>query len=303
MSEISINSTTTQTTIPLFPAWTPISLALERELYPALRRTPDGISEFTFSNLYLFRRRYHYELSALGAGEYLIRGEHDGERFFSTPFSCPPADVLSELARTSDYWKNIPASVLEKSGAAIEAAGFSPAEDRDNFDYIYSRTDLANLSGKKFHKKRNLVNAFLLAYPEHSMAPLTRDTIPEAQAVLEIWRIDKHDEGDYAAANDALELFDALHLEGAVFYVKGRPAGWCMGEPVAGGKVFAVHFEKGIDAFKGIYQFINQQYAESLSESFTYINREQDLGDPGMRQAKETYRPVGFVKKWVGRKK
>jgi hypothetical protein len=294
---------THQSAIPLFPAWAPISLALKDELSSALQKAPDGVSEFTFSNLYLFRRRYRYELSALEDGGYLIRGSHAGKRFFSTPFSCPPAAVLAELARTCDYWKNIPASVLAQSGSLIEEAGFAPEEDRDNFDYLYYRNDLALLSGKKFHKKRNLVNAFMLSYPEHTMKPLTQDEVGAAQAVLEIWRIDKQDEGDYVAASEALDLFDALNMEGAIFYVKGRPVGWCMGEPVAGGAMFAVHFEKGVDSFHGIYQFINQQYAESLAETYTYINREQDLGDAGMRQAKETYRPCGFVKKWVGRKK
>jgi hypothetical protein len=302
MSLISIESALTQTPIPLFPAWAPISLASERELYPALHQANDGISEFTFSNLYLFRHHYHYELSALEGGGYVVRGERDGERFFSTPFGCPPADVLAELARNNDYWKNISEPILRDNAPAIEAAGFSPIPDRDNFDYLYSRTDLANLSGKKFHKKRNLVNAFMLAYPEHTQAPLTRERVAEAEAVLEVWRIDKVNEGDYEAASEALELFDTLHLEGTMFYVRGKPAGWCMGETLAGGSMFAVHFEKGVDAFKGIYQFINQQCAANLDESITYINREQDLGDAGMRQAKETYRPVGFVKKWYGKK-
>jgi hypothetical protein len=64
--------------------------------------------------------------------------------------------------------------------------------------------------------------------------------------------------------------------------------------------MFAVHFEKAVDGIKGIYQYMNQSFAASLPRFFTYINREQDLGDEGLRQAKETYRPCGFVKKYRG---
>ena len=71
-----------------------------------------------------------------------------------------------------------------------------------------------------------------------------------------------------------------------------------MGEGLAKGKMFAVHFEKGIDSYKGIYQYINQSFAAALPKHYVYINREQDLGDKGLRQAKMTYRPVDFVRKY-----
>lgn len=288
--------------IPAFPAWAAIALEHKEILHPALQTTVDGVSEFTFSNLYLFRKRYNYQVSALAGNGFIVSGEREGKKFFSTPFGCPPRDVVDELFATHDYWKNIPASALAGAEAFLAERGLELVEDRDNFDYLYLREDLAKLPGKRYHKKRNLVNAFMLSYPEHSSKPLTRDLVGEAQAVLEIWRMDKHDEGDYIAASEALDMFEELNMEGALFYVKGRPVGWCLGEAVARGESFALHFEKGVDAFKGIYQFINQRYAESLASSFTYINREQDLGDEGLRQSKETYRPCGFVKKWIGKK-
>jgi hypothetical protein len=290
------------TIIPTFPEWAPISLSQKDLLHPALLSSADGVSEFTFSNLYLFRQRYDYKISSLGENNFIISGSREGKKFFSTPFAVPPRQTLEALFSSHDYWKNIPESIVSVHGAELESYGITLTEDRDNFDYLYLREDLAKLSGKKYHKKRNLVNAFCLSYPDHSFTPLTRPLLDEALAVLEIWRIDKEEEGDYIAASEALSLFDTLELEGALFYVGGRPVGWSLGEKVAGGKSFALHFEKGVDYFKGVYQWINQAYAESLSESIIYINREQDLGDEGLRQAKETYRPCGFVKKWIGKK-
>jgi hypothetical protein len=65
----------------------------------------------------------------------------------------------------------------------------------------------------------------------------------------------------------------------------------------------AVHFEKARIDFRGAFQYINYAYAQSLPESVEFVNREQDLGDEGMRQAKMTYRPVGFVKKYRAEKR
>jgi hypothetical protein len=282
-------------------------------MHPDLSLTPDGVSEYTFSGLYLFRRRYNYRVSltpegggaspdGTGGRTFIISGEHDGKTFFATPCAVPRRDILDDLFKTHDYWKGIPEAVLGPARETLEQWGIEITEDRDNFDYLYLRTDLAELSGKKYHKKRNLVNAFTAAY-HYREEPLTVEKIPEAITILDRWKADKGSDGDYVAAREALELFDDLKMRGSIYYVDEKPAAYCLGESLAGGRMFAVHFEKGMDQYKGIYQYVNQAFAASLPDSYTHINREQDLGDEGLRQAKETYRPVGFVRKYVGRKR
>jgi hypothetical protein len=286
--------------IPVFPDFTPIALELKPALSSALRCSPDGVSEFTFSNLYLFRRRYNYKISREHDGNILVSGERDGKKFFSTPCATPKEDVLQALFAKHDYWKGIPDSILGNNLPLFEKLCVNIAEDRDNFDYLYNTSDLALLSGKKFHKKRNLVNAFLLSHPNHDEKPLTAEYLPQAVTILERWRQDKGSDGDYIAALEALELAAEMELEGLICFVNKHPAGYCLGEYVAGGTMFAIHFEKGIDEYKGIYQAVNQFFAASLPPSCLYINREQDLGDEGLRQSKMTYRPCGFVKKYTG---
>lgn len=263
-----------------------------------LAAATDGVSEFTFANLYLFRKRYDYHISFI-EDKPVIKGVREGKTFFMTPLAIPERE-LKELVDSCDYWKNIPDSILSEQREIIDELKINVQEDRDNFDYLYLREDLAKLSGKKFHKKRNLVNAFMLAYQSYESKPLTPDLVPHCFPILERWLQDKKDEGDYIASKEALERLDSLSQEGAIFYVNGHPAGYCLGESTAQGRIFALHFEKAIDEYKGIYQYINQSFAESLSESYTYINREQDLGDEGLRQAKMTYRPAAFVKKYIG---
>jgi hypothetical protein len=218
-----------------------------------------------------------------------------------TPCDIPPREILTELFNTHDYWKGISDSVLAPNRVHLEQWGIEVTEDRDNFDYLYLRTDLAELSGKKYHKKRNLVNTFINSY-KYEKRPLTKNLIPEAMQVLDKWVENKGESGDYNSAKEALELFDVLKMKGAMFYVDEKPAGWCLGESLAKGRMFAIHFEKGLDEYKGIYQFINQAFAESLPRYYKYINREQDLGEEGLRQAKMTYRPAGFVQKYVAKK-
>jgi len=294
--------------VPCYPDFEPLSLDQRDEIYPLLSQTVDGISEFTFSNLYLFRKRYQYRVATLPGGGLIISGKTpDADTaFFSTPCVAPSDDVVAQLFKTHDYWKNIPPSLLESSvngipySEKLEALGISVSEDRDNFDYLYLRTELAALSGKKFHKKKNLVNAFLNAWPDHEGRPLEPALIPDAMAVLENWKKDKGEEGDYIAARESLELFTELRQRGSVYYVNKRPVAYCMGESVSRGTMFAIHFEKGLEQYKGIYQYINQAFAEELPPEFILLNREQDLGNEGMRQAKMTYRPVDFVKKYRG---
>lgn len=300
--------------IPCYPDFTPLDFEMNDELAAELFTSPDGISEFTFAGLYLFRHRYGYQVCRTpsvegGRGLPVFSGRqpedsHGGsrvrgaERFFLSPLGVPDRDIVRDLFKSHRYWKNIGESTLPAAREMLEAEGFVIAEDRDNFDYLYLRTDLAELPGKKYHKKRNLVNQFLSAY-DHQEWPLTPDLVPLALEVLDSWREEKGEEGDYRSAREALERFGELGMEGALYFIDGKPAAWCLGEGLAGGTMFAVHFEKAIGAYKGVYQYMNQAFAAMLPPRYVHINREQDLGDPGLRQAKETYRPRGFVKKYA----
>jgi len=295
--------------IPQFPEFMPLSMELKGEMHPRLSLTPDGVSEFTFGGLFLFRKRYQYQVSKLADKTLIISGiqphsaqSEKPESFFMTPCAAPGRGILEELFNTHDYWKNISESILIPGRDRLEDWGIEFAEDRNNFDYLYLRSDLAELPGKKYHKKRNMVAQFHRSYT-HAEKPLTEELAGEAIVVLENWRADKTADGDYAACREALESFRELNMKGLMLYIDGKPAGWCLGEPVARGRMFTIHFEKGLECYKGIYQFLNQAFAATLPEYFTHINREQDLGEDGMRQAKMTYRPSGFVRKYTGRRK
>jgi len=303
--------------VPCYPDFIPLDINLKDSLHPRLSLTHDGVSEFTFSSLYLFRNRYKYRISRapLRNGEeggFIICGEQPGEdqasgvSFFMTPCAAPEIETISSLFESCSYWKNISETVLSPAREKLEKHGIIIEEDRDNFDYLYHRKDLAELSGKKFHKKKNHVNNFLNTYPNHEQRSMCAELIPAAMDILEQWRQEtllknENEDGDYKATKEALELYKTLTLKGSVFFIDGKPAAFCLGESIARGRMFVTHFEKAISKYRGIYQYVNQAFAASLPEFFTLINREQDLGNEGMRQSKMTYRPCDFVRKYKAR--
>lgn len=287
--------------VPEYPLFAPISLQMRSELHPHFLNLTAGISEFTFSNIFLFRHGYDYHLSRFAEGKYIITGTKHGKKFFSCPWGLPPKEILLELFSKHDYLKNLNEQQVEQERAFLESLGFEIREDRDNWDYVYSAQEMAELEGKKFHKKRNHVHAFFNEYPEgfdgRVMTNSAQDT-DQALSVLEIWQSYREDRADYQPSKEAIEFRQELGLSGYLWTLKGQPLAYAQGEAVQGGKTFVIHFEKADGAVKGAYQAVFQHWSQELKNHHELINREQDLGEPGLRQAKETYRPVVFVHKF-----
>ena len=94
-----------------------------------------------------------------------------------------------------------------------------------------------------------------------------------------------------------LRNWDALPgLIGGALYVGGEMAAFAVGEPLDD-QTIVVHFEKGRPEYRGVYQAINFCFAKYAAKNFVFINREQDADEEGLRQAKESYMPSGYLKK------
>ncbi len=282
-------------TIPKYPDSTEVSVDMRPVLHPKFQALADGISEFTFANIYLFRRTHNYRISQLENGLFIITGRDKENPFFMLPFGLPDENSIEELFSNHQIMKAATGQQAEK----LSSLGYSVSEDRDNFDYLYSREDLTNLTGRKFHKKKNLLNIFV-KNNECQAKPLLEEYRNDALQILERWN-NQHDQpNDFLAAKEALEKMWPLQLCGGIFYIDGQPVAYCLGEELALGKSFVIDFEKAIlgEDFKGIYQYINQAFASILPEKYETVNRQQDLGESGLRQAKMSYRPADFVKKY-----
>jgi len=283
--------------IGIYPNLTELELADLPLLQPLFRDLRDGLSEMSFAGIYCFRWSHAYRIGRLADGTLVLQGADKGVPFFICPFGLPRLELLAELFERLLSMK----LVAETQAAALSQGGYVVSEDRDNFDYLYRRESLATLHGRALQKKRNLVHAFerAHAYESDTISPAH---VQDALTVLEAWRAAAADQADYAPAKEALEHATEFGLEGRIYYVDKQPVGYTLGETMAGGAMFAVHYEKTVPHMKGLYQLINMDFARSLPEAITLINREQDLGDEGLRQAKLTYRPCGFVKKFRARR-
>lgn len=280
--------------VPEYPQAAEITMAQRPLLHPLFQRLAEGISEFTFANIYLFREGHNYRLSRLADGRLVLLGRDGGQRFFMSPFGLPDKKTLDRLMAEHSRMKCV--STTQKP--LLEAMGYLVVADRDNFDYLYSRRELAELSGRKFMKKRNLIKAFVNNY-HYEGRPLLEDYLGDALSILEQWK-DEHDSlGDYHATREALEKGEDLQLCGGIYYADGEPAAFTLGEELACGTSFVIHFEKALQRFKGLYQFVNQSFASIIGDPYETLNREQDLGEEGLRHAKLSYRPVGFVEKFL----
>jgi len=292
--------------ISSYPDFCVVNIEMEAELDAFFKKELWGISEFSFPNLFFDSTKYSYQVSRFSEKTIIISGidpirKNDLNKnlsFFSIVGEIPLKDVVQELFDHFDYWKNVPLEYKEWYENNLSQNNFRFIEDRDNFDYLYFREDLANLSGKALHKKKNLVNFFMNNYSVQ-VKPLDIYTIEDARAILLSWKNTRSSDlsSDFEECSLALDFFEQLHLNGIIVYADGSPVGFSLGEFLQENRMFVVLFEKGISSYKGVYQFTNCSQARSLSSSVKLINREQDLGDEGLRQAKMTYRPCDFVRK------
>lgn len=305
--------------IPSFPEFVPVSLEHRDELIPFFSTMDDGMCENTFASLFLDSYKYRYDISRFSEHTYLVLGMELTEpkslctrlgltcRFLRILGDFPAAQDLRALLshpvmKDCCRLRNIPERIAKNEGNALLPPEFTVLLDRGNCDYLYDRRELAELKGKAFHKKKNLVNQFNNSYSSQVCA-ITNETVTDALAVLNAWKGSRlargeQDEGDFLQCSLALQYRRELRLSGIIVYADGKPAGFSLGETICGGTMYDCHFEKGVEGVHGIYQMVNMCTAKSLPETVRLINREQDLGDEGLRQAKMTYRPCGMVNKY-----
>ena len=179
---------------------------------------------------------------------------------------------------------------------------FSYIPERDYFDYIYLREDLATLKGKKFQAKRNHVNKFKKQYA-YEYEPLRAELVPECLEFEAKWYKANRTDDDQEELTDerksmifALNHFKELNLLGGAIRIDHKLVAFTFGSPI-NQDTFGVHVEKADTDYDGAYSIINQEFASRIPEQYVYVNREEDLGIPGLRKAKLSYNPTILLPK------
>jgi len=181
-------------------------------------------------------------------------------------------------------------------------------KQRSEWEYLYNYEAMASLSGNKMHKKKNKVNQFIKLY-DYTYLPICPKHIGVIGEIQREWCESRSCEESAGLMAENIAITRVLDqwgnlpgILGGSLSVNGKTIAYTVAEDLGNGTMIIL-FEKGLDTYKGVYQAINQMFLTN-TPGFETVNRGQDLGLLGMRQAKKSYNPIGFVKKyrirWLG---
>jgi hypothetical protein len=272
-----------------------LDLSHQTLLEAKFRQLDLSLSEYCFSNLYLFRQIHQYEVIKLEE-EIFIKGLTRDKIPFIMLTTHPtklPMQLIKQALSHAQILFPIPEEWITFFDKWILQASFN----EDDTDYLYTQAKLSTFPGRHLDSKRNQVHQFLDHY-EVKIEDLSQK-FEDAQQILDLW-LKEHEENpsesDYFSCQEAILHFLRLHLEGKIVYVNQQPVGFTIGEWISK-NYYAIHFAKASRSIKGLYQYLIQESAKALKEN-SWMNFEQDLGIPALRYSKLSYQPDLLLKKW-----
>lgn len=268
---------------------------------------PERGCEYNFTNLYLWGR----QRIAFHEGNIAFFSQFDRKSVYPFPVGGnlkPTLDAIIHDAKVRDIPCRLTGLSQEDCDLLeqLYPGKFRIHFDRDGFDYVYDINDLAELSGRKYQKKRNHINRFRQNYPDYTPEPITDENTLDAVLLLQDWytRREKNDPlADFhmekAAIFKALRDRTQIGMEGLLLKHDGKTLALTLGSPLSR-ETFDVQFEKALDEADGAYPTINWEFARYLRKKYPdlqYLNREEDMGLEGLRKAKLSYYPHHMVEK------
>jgi len=254
---------------------------------------------YNFANLVGWKFLFGTEVCVL-ENAVVLRYTFDGQRaYMVSTAEALPLELIEALLDDSNG--DLTLIGLEDSQVA-QLSGFSMSIEpaRNQYDYIYRRTDLAALHGRHMDAKRNHIHRFRAEHPDFEYRPLTPELFDECRRLTEIWREEKKQnandnkieiiDAEHRVMETIFSNWDALGMVGGSIFVDGRMVAFTYGSAVTT-DTLDVCMEKADRHVEGAFAIINQQFAEHLPEQYVYLNREEDMGIPGLRQAKLSYHP------------
>lgn len=278
-------------------------------------------SGLSFTSLYMWRNINDFSWQIIG--DYLcVAGLSHLELDEKQPFLFPP------LTKTGSYDPVSLKKTILEAKRIFEEKGYQfsirlmpfhmmdileaacPGElrffdDRPNYDYLYRTRDLIELKGREYHSKKNHLNYFLNNY-SYEYTTMTSAMADEAMEFIREFN-ERKNLPDYEMELLKMEeraMADVFHNLEAVGYLSGviriddKIEALTIGGRLNRNTV-TVHVEKANIFYRGLYQVINNEFSRHVGPSVKYINREEDMGIPGLRKAKLSYKPVKLVESHI----
>jgi len=282
----------------------------DKKLYNAyLYQSPLKGSEYSFGNLFMWGLQGITELH----NHIVLYSKYDGHCFYPFPIGTGDKKAVLDAIFTDARERNVCScltGLTESEKNLIETIypnQFYFHADRSKYDYVYDINDLADLKGRKLHRKRNHLKHFKKTHPNYVVTPISLENMDKVRSFVAEWyklKLEENPDGDYHHEQAALEkvftYYQDLDMEGLLLEEHDEVLGFTMASPMSPDS-YDVHYEKSRGDIDGAYTTINNEFANYLRNKhphIKYLNREEDLGIPGLRKAKMSYFPHHLVKKY-----
>ncbi len=284
----------------------PISLSDKPLFDDYFNKTDFNNAEKNFSNLFMWRKTYEYEYAIIN-GCLCIKGKlRDNKKPFCH-FPYGGCNIKDSLSMIKEVFKKegdalIIKPLLPEMKKCLEKTleDFTLVEDRDSFDYIYTSNKLISLSGSKLRNKRRWLKKFKENY-NYVYEEINYDNLTEAKDfTINIIENSNNDSDEIIAMEEMFDNLFELGIKGCIIRIDGKIVGVSTGEELTKDTVL-IHSERADTNYEGIYNCINQEFCEKQWSNYKFINREEDLGIEGLRQAKLTYRPDLLLFKYIAK--
>ncbi|MFX0058126.1 MAG: DUF2156 domain-containing protein [Candidatus Hodarchaeota archaeon] len=275
------------------------------------------ISEFTFTNLFMWRNYYNFLFIEydnhliLFSNNYLrtrkkpIKNDFRDYIYFFPPIGPYPDQIMIRIFENFENAEvhRVPEDICVnlKENEKFFELNLDCLEDRNNWDYIYKKEDILNLIGNKYRQNRRWLEKFLNNY-DYDFQLLSANLVEKCKELQLEWCImracteDESLEAEQNAIYEALNNFEELRFSGGLLCVEDKCAAYTFGD-MLNDTTLVIHIEKAHMNYEGSYQAINNFFLKSCCVDAICVNREQDLGIEGLRRAKESYKPIKMVKK------
>lgn len=293
----------------------PVTAEEIAKILPFFGLRPDKTCESVFLDSFLWRDYYHIQYTIYAEKGLLWKMEKEGKIYTSIP-SCRQEDLRELFGVMKTYFNQElrePLRIYLADEDSLEFLKLDPAEFSieeavDLKDYLYDGEAMRTLSGRKLHKKKNHVNSFVKAYEgRYEFRRLCCSDRQDVWEFLDKWRAGKNEpeeamEGldeEIVGIHEILKNCSYIPAKMAGVYIDGALQAFSVGSYNSREKMAVIHIEKANPEINGLYQFINQQFLIHEFPEAVLVNREDDVGIPGLRKSKMSYNPVGFARKFI----
>jgi hypothetical protein len=291
--------------LPAFPDFAPLDISHRGLVDGVLAAEQPEVSELNFAEIFAWHSVRQTRLSDLHGALCLFITRH-GKRCFLPPLRArEPAAAMRRMLlwlREQGEEGFVYGLTGRQATDAEAAGGLAAEEDPDNADYVYRAEDLVLLPGHKYDGKRNHIRNFMRSY-DFAYAALEPRTLPEVADFQRRWFAERGRTdlpglaAEDRAVHELLRHYAELPVTGATIRVDGRIEAFAIGSQLNQDTTLVIA-EKANSKIRGLYQAMNQMFCENTLSRYTWVNREQDAGDAGLRRAKLSYCPHHMVAKY-----